>query len=313
MSGGGHVHQAIITSPAASGVERAAVGHQYSYHSSVRTSPSNGSESSTSSSRYDIHPDHGPLPPNPPPTSMPSQPGTDDGNTHPQFGCRPPSPPPLSTRNSLMSPEEEGIHSIPPVNVNGRHSTGCVEDTHSHCSDELGPQTISTGPKIITSISTNGSSFSSNDFVGGAAPPSYSSVTSSRDSYPSIPSNESLSAEVEHLRKTLEILSSEKKHLEIAHDEALRKIYFLQTENQQLKDQLALHRPSRLALASPHHAHPYPSFPQGDYRNYYRGRNSSPSPGIIERDGPVLRQANSSGSLNSHGSRGSYNASESQV
>ena len=293
MSGLGY-GQAVGTSPAA-GVER-------TYHSPVHTSPSNGSDSSMSSaSRYDVHPDHGALPPKPPPTSSSAQipPQLDEaGNSHPQYGVRPPPPPPSSGGSLMVSPEEEvALQSA--TSSNGCHRR-CVEDTHSHCSDELGPQSVSLSETNETSLSTDGTSMTTNELGGEVALRSYSSGASSRDSYPSLHSDEPVAAEVEQLRKTIEKLKYENKQLK--------------SENKQLRDQLTQHRPSRLPF-QPQPTSVYPvAYNLNPHTNmYYWPRNSSPSPGSVERDGPVLRPANSSGSLNSHGSRGSYNASESQV
>ena len=279
---------------------------------------------STTSSQLDMHPDHGLLPPNPPPPSAPdnSLPGPGDavdGNSHPQYGLRPPPPPSTPSGGSCIAPQQEvtsqmtAPYSAPP---NGQHG-GYTETSNSQCSDELGPQSMGHSETTMTS---NATSYSTSDYERPSGPPSHTlsdNSTTSRSSYHSLGNADDQEAELERLRKIVEQLKFKNRQLE-------QTVGGLRHENMELKKQLNQQRPSNLQFTQPYRPPPYHYSPGhgagGDYNSLtpsrgvvLRPRNPSPSPGGEWGDVPVLRPANSSGSLNSHSSKGSYTPSESQV
>ena len=277
------------------------------------------SDISTPSSQLDMHPAYGLLPPNPPPPSVPDssfpRPADEiDGDTHPQHGLRPPHPPPTPSSNSYVAPQQE-ITSLDAPYYPAAPNGGYAEASNSQCSDELGPQSIGNTETTMSSMLTNSNSYSSGDFEKALAPSSHAlsdNSAASRSSYHSLGSIEDQTAELERLRKTIEQLKFDKVQLQ-------QTVKALHHENKQLRDQLTLQRPSNLQFVQPHPP-PYHYSPghRVDYnsltpsRSGLRPRNPSPSPGG-EREFPMLHPANSSGSLNSHSSKGSYTPSESRV
>ena len=307
-------------------------GHTHNNRNSdsfVHTPTSDVSSNSATSSGHGLeyHPQHGALPPYPPPTStqedVPSEP---DGSVHPNYGLLPSPPPPTSTNQNEVSPEQEASILPPPLPTmsgppNGHHSGYPPPATHSQCSDsELGPQSIGRTETTMSSVSLDDGL---NSYSTGDAP---STTTSTRSSYPSLASVDNTAAELDTLRKAFEKLKHEKKQLEVNYDEALQTIHKLERENSILQEQIQQfqhQRPTNLhfhpaAMGGPppplyHYSSPA-SGSLTPQRAVYSTRNVSPGPGPVgERDLSSLRSANSSGSINSFTSRGSYNPSESQV
>lgn len=219
----------------------------------------------------------------------------------------------------MVSPQQEGTSQPPPPSIapNGPHS-GFTEP--SWYIDELGPQSIAPSETTMSSLSTDNTSYSIERSI---PPPSHSSSTTStasQNSYPSLNGGDN-TADLDKLQKAFEMLRFEKKQLEQQNTTARQKIQALERENSKLREQLYQQRPSNLHL--PTHGVPAPSYhysPAGDYhsltppRGVVRSRNLSPSPGPVgEKEFPRLQAANSTGSLSSYSSRGSYNPSESQV
>ena len=282
----------------------------------VHTPTSDVSNNSTTSSGLEVHPDHGLLPPAPPPTSGHEDNVPPDGSVHPAYGMLPSPPPPSTNEPEIVSPKQEASRPppLPSTAPNGHHG-GYPQPSYSQCSDELGPQSMVHSETTMSSLSTeDGLSYST-----GEAP---STSTSTRSSYPSLASIDN-TTELETLRKAFENLKYEKKQLEQKYNEAMHSIRTLQREKNKLQEhvyQLQHHRPSNLHI---HPAGPPPpayhySTPPGSLtppRGVRSARNLSPSPGPVgERELPSsLHSANSSGSINSYTSRGSYNPSESQV
>ena len=113
----GSVHQELVTSTTSKKAGTGSLWHQPSslvYLSDIDDGYSTGrlstftSNVSTTSSGEEFHPEHGVLPPSPPPTStqednFPSEPG---GNVHPTYGLFP-SPP---TINQIEVPRKKGFH-----------------------------------------------------------------------------------------------------------------------------------------------------------------------------------------------------------
>lgn len=296
----------------------------------------------------DYHPEHGALPPSPPPTSTQEDntPREPDGNVHPNYGLLPSSPPPpsSSTNQNEVSPEQEASmqHPMqagpppPPLATvtgppNGHDTVAYPQSlTHSQCSDsELGPQSIAHTETTMSSISLDDGL---NSYSTGDAP---STTTSSRSSYPSLPSMDhaNAAAELETLRKAFEDLKFEKKQLEIKYEETRHRMHLLESENRRLQEQIIsfhhqprpsnLHFHSGVVVGGMHPPPPYQYSSPGSGnltppRPMHSARNVSPGPGpgsIGDKDHPSsLRSPHGSqGSINSFSSRGSYNHSESQV
>lgn len=266
-----------------------------------------------------MHPKHGLLPPNPPPpsapdNSFPSPVDGIDGDTHPQHGLRPPHPPPTPSNGNYVAPQQ--VTSLDTPSYSAAPNGGYTEASNSQCSDELGPQSMTHTETSMSSMSTNDTSFSTGDFEKVLAPPGRAlsnSSAASRSSYHSAGSIEDQSFELDRLRKEVVQLKAERTHLQ-------QMVTGLQHENSQLREQLVPHRPSNLQFMQPR---PPPYYSQGHWVDYnsltpssrsqvLRPRNPSPSPGG-DREFGILRPANSSGSLNSYSSKGSYTPSESQV
>lgn len=322
------------TSSGANNLGTSPIGHTHNNRNSgdsfVHTPTSDVSSNSATSSGQGLeyHPEHGALPPYPPPTStqednIPSEP---DDSVHPNYGQRPPSPPPLSTNQNEVSPEQEASVYVPPLPSvsgppNSRHSGYAPLATHSQCSDsELGPQSIGHTETTMSSLSLDDKL---NSYSTGDTP---STTTSTRSSYPSLATVDNTAAELDTLRKAFEKLKSEKKQLEVKYGEATQKILVLERENAKLREQVQQfqhQRPSNLHFhpaaigGPPPPSYHYSSPASGSLtpqRAIYSTRNISPGPGPVgERDLSSLHSANSSGSINSFTSRGSYNPSESQV
>ena len=299
------------------------------------TSDVSSNSAASSGQGFDFHPEHGALPPSPPPTSTQEDntPREPDGNVHPSYGVLPSDPPPTSTNRNEVSPEQEAstMHTgpLPPFPPgtgppNGHHTpAGYPPSTsHSQCSDnELGPQSMA------HSTETTMSSFSLDDglnsYSTGDAP---STTTSTGSSYPSLASKDHVAtAELDTLRKEFENLKYEKKQLEIKYDEAMHLVRTLQGENRRLQEQI-----SQFQQPRPSNLHFHPTMVGGGQYSYYTSpasgsltpprmphttRNLSPGPGpcSMGEKPSSLHSAHSSGSINSFSSRGSYNPSESQV
>lgn len=297
----------------------------------MHTPTSDVSSNSATSGGHGLeyHPEHGALPPSPPPTSAKEDdiPAEPDGSIHPNYGVRPPSPPPLSSTNqNEVSPEQEASVLAPPLPSvsappNSHHSAYAPLATHSQCSDsELGPQSIG---HTVTTMSSLSLDDGLNSYSTGDTP---STATSTRSSYPSLATMDNTAAELDTLRKAFEKLKYDKKQLEVKYGEAVQRIQVLERENARLRDQVQqfqhqrpsnLHFPPMAVGGPPPPSYQYSSPASGNLipqRALYSTRNVSPVSGPVgERDLSSLHSANSSGSINSFTSRGSYNPSESQV
>ena len=302
------------------------IRHQQT-NSYVNTPTSDISNNGSSSSQHEIHPDYGVLPPSqPPPLSKDtSQLCQAQGDTHPKYGLRPNPPPASSNSASLISPQQEMMAAshLPPPAPNGHHNAAYVDTTGPPSfTDELGAQSMAYTDTSLSTMSTNDTSLSTSDLETGKMLTSRSSSapsTTSMSGYPQLATVEGLSMELERVRKELERVKLEKQRQD---NDYKAMVQSLQIENMRLKEQLYHHRPSNLHIVPPHIPSSY-HYMGGAGVDYSltppmgmagRQRHPSPSPGPVgERESPVLRSAISSGSLNSHSSKGSYNPSESQV
>ena len=298
---------------------------------------SSNSAASSGQQGLDFHPEHGALPPSPPPTSTQEDntPREPDGNVHPSYGLLPCPPPSTSTNQNEVSPEQEAstqfpMHTgplLPPPPTtgppNGHHTAAGYPPlaSHSQCSDsELGPQSMTHTETTMSSLSLDDGL---NSYSTGDAP---STTTSTRSSYPSLASmDHTATAELESLRKAYDNLKFEKKQLEVKYDEAMHLIRTLQREKSRLQEQISQFQQQR-----PSNLHFHPTVAGGGQHPYYsspasgsltppravhptRNLSPGPGPGSMGEKSSSLHSAHSSGSINSFSSRGSYNPSESQV
>ena len=279
------------------------------------------SDVSNTSSGLEYHPEFGPLPPNPPPSSAPQEDGVlqPDGSIDPEFGIRPSTPPLCSSIHQNVVSPHQASHTVavasfstpPDGSVPNGHQSSYHHSTHSQYGDELGPQSTA----LSTDMTTMSSSITLEEGLSYSTSDAPSTITSTTSSYPSLPTIDGM-VELERLRKLVEHLELENKQLRQKYDEVLLENRSLQKQlhNQTRPSNLNFHSGVGPLVGGAHSAVYHYSSPGSltPPRALRSTRNLSPSPGPVgEKDLPHLRSAISSGSINSYSSRGSYTPSPS--